>query len=84
MMWDKWIEEDKDFDVGDRVVILDKRGYDPEVGYGWQPSMDRLIGRTRTVAKRVINYYGYCVGYRLKNCAGVFSPEILTRKENTK
>lgn len=78
----RWMEEDKQFLPGDRVIILDKRGYKPDIGYGWDDRMDKLIGRTRTIRKMVINFYGYCVGYRLKNCAGVFSPEFLMRKEN--
>lgn len=89
MPWEKnpkmdkrWVDEDKFFSPGDKVVILDKRGYHNDVGYGWIPSMDGLIGRTRTIEKRIVNFYGYCVGYRLKGCAGIFNPDFLIRKEN--
>ena len=83
-MDERWVEEDKFFSPGDKVVILDKRGTHYNIGYEWKPSMDKLIGRTRTVEKRIINFYGYCVGFRLKGCAGIFRPDFLIRKENTK
>lgn len=83
-MNERWLREDKLFVPGDQVVILDKRGYKDDIGYSWKDSMNALIGKKRTVAKQVINYYGYCVGYRLKNCAGIFNPDFLKRKETKK
>lgn len=81
-MMERWVKEGKLFSAGDKVIILDKRGYRTDIGYGWEDSMDKLVGRTRTVERRIVNYYGYCVGYRLKGCAGIFSPDFLMRKEN--
>ena len=79
-MMERWVREDKRFDVGDKVIILDKSHDKSIVGYEWDSRFDKLIGRTRTIERRVINYYGYLCGYKLKNCPGYFSPDFLMRK----
>lgn len=78
-MLPRWIAEGKLFNVGDRVRILDRSEYKAIVGYEWDEKFAPLIGKTRKIERRIINYYGYVVGYRLKNTAGIFNPDFLER-----
>lgn len=78
-MHERWIAEGKMFSVGDRVRILDGSDVKNIVGYEWDEKMAPLIGKTRKVERRIVNYYGYLVGYRLKSTAGIFNPDFLER-----
>ena len=78
-MLDRWVKEGKLFSVGDRVRILDGSHEYVPVGYEWKEKMAPLIGKTRKIERRIVNYYGYVVGYRLKNTAGIFNPDFLER-----
>ena len=81
---DRWMKEGKYFDIGDKVVVLDKHDDKPIVGYEWDPRFEKQIGHTRTIKSRVVNYYGYICGYRLKKCPGIYSPDFLMRKERAR
>ncbi len=81
---DSWKRQGKLFDVGDKVKILDGSNTKEIVGYEWEPEFAKYIGKIRTIEQRVINYYGYIVGYRLKNVPGIWSPDFLTRSTRKK
>lgn len=81
---DSWKRQDKLFEVGDKVKILDGSNIKEIVGYEWEPEFSQYIGRIKVIEQRVINYYGYIVGYRLKGVPGIWSPDFIIRSVRKK